>query len=77
VGRADLPAPDNVTIHEWPHLASGAMPLEANVSQYVVEPLIRFALDGSNHTWLGEYPVGRSERTTSLSTVPFLAVQSK
>lgn len=44
-GIADLPEPTSLTFEEWGQLASGALPLEAAVSTYVVEPMFRF-LDG-------------------------------
>jgi hypothetical protein len=59
VGRADLPRPEDLTMDQWRTLASGAMKLEANVSQYVVEPLLRSSLEGTHLTWRPEYPVAK------------------
>lgn len=45
VGNADLPDPANMSPHEWKAIASGAMKLEKHVEQYIVEPMLRLALE--------------------------------
>lgn len=59
VGRADLPAPQDVTRSVWRDLAAGALPLEAHVSSHIVEPLLTDLLTGTGLTWTREHPVGR------------------
>lgn len=45
VGRTDLPTQDEVTFTQWQSIAAGALPLEADVSNYIVEPMLRWAMD--------------------------------
>jgi hypothetical protein len=45
VGNPDLPDPANVSRQEWKAIASGAMNLEKHVEQYIVEPMLRLALE--------------------------------
>ena len=43
-GNPDLPDPADVSLQEWKAIASGALKLEKHVEQYIVEPMLRFAL---------------------------------
>lgn len=58
-GRADLPSPASMTLTEVVSLAGGAMQLEADVEQYVVEPLLRGVLADSDLKWTRQFPIGR------------------
>jgi hypothetical protein len=44
VGNPNLPDPANMSPQEWTAVASGAMKLEKHVEQYIVEPMLRMAL---------------------------------
>lgn len=44
VGDPDLPDPATVSLDSWTRMADGALKLERQVEQYVVEPLLRMAL---------------------------------
>lgn len=59
VGLADLPAPSELTIDTWQNIAAGALRLEADVSTYIVEPLLRLLLGDSTPTWRAEYRVDK------------------
>lgn len=63
-GSPDLPDPREMSFHEWVGLASGALSLEAKVSEYVVEPLVRFVGQAERFpavrlSMRAEYPAGR------------------
>jgi len=51
-GLADLPAPRDIGMSEWPVIASGALTLEHHVEDYIVEPLLRLAFGAQPEvTW--------------------------
>ncbi|MGN7246923.1 hypothetical protein ACTHQ1_04220 [Janibacter anophelis] len=58
-GLASLPDPARMTSAEWSAIAAGALRLEADVSTYVVEPLLRLAVKGTSLTYRREVRVGR------------------
>lgn len=43
VGLAELPDKEEITFQQWRQIASGTLKLEAHVSDYIVEPLLRWA----------------------------------
>ncbi|MBS1846837.1 MAG: hypothetical protein JST73_01030 [Actinobacteria bacterium] len=43
VGRPDLPDPEQMSLEQWCAVTAGALENEEQVSQYIVEPLIRLA----------------------------------
>jgi len=60
VGLSELPEPEQMTFEQWRDIASGALTLEAQVSEYVVEPFLKrnilLTLVGG---WEREYKVTR------------------
>jgi hypothetical protein len=56
-GLAELPPPAGIGIDVWRTISAGALPLEAHVSSYIVEPLLRHVLDGTQLRWAREYHV--------------------
>jgi hypothetical protein len=61
VGRADLPRPDAITAELWSSLASGALGLESQVEQYLVEPLLRLTLSQDPRSaWKKSFKIGRT-----------------
>lgn len=62
LGDPDLPQPSTMTRAQWSAMADGAFTLEAKVEDYVVAPLLRFALgaDSSLKT-LRQYPAARGK----------------
>lgn len=58
-GLASLPDPTTMTSVDWSAIAGGAFRLEADVSAYVVEPLLRWALEGTQLTYRREVRVSR------------------
>lgn len=59
VGLANLPDPRTITMLTWREIAAGALRLEADVSVYLVEPLLREMLVGTSFTIRREHPVGK------------------
>jgi hypothetical protein len=45
-GDPALPDPREMSFEQWRRIPSGALPLEAKVSEYLVEPLFRYSNDG-------------------------------
>jgi len=45
IGLADLPPKEDLTFDQWKEIAAGALRLEADVSNYLVEPMLRWAMD--------------------------------
>ena len=43
-GLADLPEPEGMTFEQWRDIASGALTLEAHVSEYIVAPFLKRGL---------------------------------
>lgn len=58
-GRAELPPPESMTLADIVALAGGALTLESDVEQYVVEPLLRSTLADTGLEWMRQFPVGR------------------
>lgn len=58
VGLAELPKPDTTTPEQWRNIAAGALTHEHEVSQHVVEPLLRLLLRDSEQVWRGEVRAG-------------------
>ncbi len=56
-GLAELPPAAEVSIDVWKTISAGALPLEAHVSSYIVEPLLRHVLRRTALTWTPEYHV--------------------
>lgn len=59
VGLAELPDAAEWTLAAWREIAAGTLRLEADVSAYLVEPLLREMLRGTGLTWKPEHPIGR------------------
>lgn len=57
-GLSDLPAPAMMTLDEWSRLGAGALALEKQVEQHIVEPLLNFALAGTSFRWERQYRIG-------------------
>lgn len=51
-GNADLPSARDLTFEQWKRIPSGMLPLEAKVSEYVVEPLGRMLNLPSPRRWV-------------------------
>jgi hypothetical protein len=51
-GTADLPLAKDLTFEQWKRIPSGRLPLEAKVSEYVVEPLGRMLNLPSPQKWV-------------------------
>ena len=49
-GSPDLANPLTMTFEEWRALSDGPLQLEAQVEQYVIEPLLRLCLSGEQQT---------------------------
>jgi len=58
VGLAQLPDPSQITMSQWRDIAGGALRLEADVTTYVVEPLLRHLVASRAITWSREQRVG-------------------
>lgn len=71
-GIASLPEPALLTFDSWTQLASGALPLEASVSTYVVEPMFRFM----NGLWEWDLfrPTLKPEHRVSTGYVDYVAI---
>lgn len=83
-GSPELPDPHDMSFDEWTGLASGALSLEAKVSEYVVEPLVRFIGEAQRFpavrlSMRAEYPVGRGFVDFALCAgdTPFIAAEIK
>lgn len=59
IGLANLPDPRTMSMVTWRGIAAGALRLEADVSVYLVEPLLREVLEGTSMIVKGEHPVGK------------------
>lgn len=56
-GLAELPPAAEVSIDVWKSISAGALPLEAHVSSYIVEPLLRYVLRRTPFKWTREHHV--------------------
>lgn len=60
VGSAERPDPRTLDLATWRQLAAGSFALEAQVEQYIVEPLLRWAVAAAvNVVTRKAYPIGR------------------
>lgn len=57
VGLADLPHPSSIDLDLWVDIAAGALPLEAQVETYIVEPLLRNLLPDVDVDWSRQYRI--------------------
>jgi len=58
-GRADLPPARDITAASWRSIAAGALDLESQVEEYLVEPLLRMCLGASRGmSWEKSFRVG-------------------
>ncbi|MFF8186498.1 hypothetical protein ACF044_04485 [Microbacterium sp. NPDC016588] len=83
-GSPDLPDPKKMSFPQWVGLASGALSLEAKVSEYVVEPLVRFIGQAERFPAVqlstrAEYPVGRGfvDFAFCVGDTPLIAAEIK
>lgn len=83
-GTPTLPDPREMTLTDWASIPSGALALEAKVSEYLVEPLVRFIGEAQRFppihpTLRAEYRVDRGFVDFALCAgdVPLLAIEVK
>lgn len=78
-GRADLPSAESMTLDDVVSLAGGAMRLEADVEEYVVEPLLRAVLADTELAWTRQFPIGRkrADYVVTRSEVPQCVIEVK
>lgn len=82
--RSDLPDPESMSLEEWKAIASGLLPLEARVAEFVVRPLFRFIGNSSRFPAIrlsieAEYRIdaGFVDFVLSADDVPLVAVEVK
>lgn len=68
--RSDLPDPEFMSLEEWKTIASGLLPLEASVSEYVARPLFR--LIGNAHRFPAIRPLIKPEYRIRAGFVDFV-----
>lgn len=82
--RSDLPDPESMSLEEWKTIASGLLPLEARVSEYVVRPLFRLIGNAQRFPAIrplieAEYRIGAGfvDFVLCADDVPLVAVEVK
>lgn len=56
VGEVSTPSPKDIDLPTWRAMADGPLKLEAQVEEYVVEPLLRMAFAGHSDVTIGHQP---------------------
>ena len=79
-GIIDLPAPGSMTLEQWRTLSTGRLQLEKQVEEYVVEPMLRLALEGAHDLRVvPQYrtPVGVPDYVVVRGAQPVAVVEAK
>jgi len=74
-GDARLPDRTTMTVEEWTKIPSGLLPLEAKVSEYIVEPLANFIASAPH--WVGTSLTMKREHAVPNGSVDFLMTMGK
>jgi len=79
VGLADLPHPSSINLDVWRDIAAGALPLEAQVETYIVEPLLRNLLADVDVDWSRQHRIaaGVVDYLVTRAGQPIAAIEVK